>query len=161
MNGEINSFPFMRNENAENKFEGFNDFKTAFSHLETLKRNFLSLFVEHGINEVLPVLFELDNDFSLKSAILKIILQLLRYNPKEMIVFFKLNSPFVTIINCLFNFENYEAKPLSQLGYLILIELLRYFNSAKMYFKFLLIIFFLAFFQNFNHYFIKIYNSTV
>lgn len=135
----------MRNENAENKFEGFNDVKTAFSHLETLKRNFLSLFVEQGINEVLPVLFELDNDYSLKSAILKIILQLLRYNPKEMIAFFKLNSPFVSIVNCLFNFENYEAKPLSQLGYLILIELLKYFNSVKMYeYKniFIIIIFF-------------------
>lgn len=123
----------MRNENAENKFEGFNDFKTAFSHLETLKRNFLNLFIENGINEVLPVLFELDNDYSLKSAILKIILQLLRYSPKEMTVFFKLNSPYVSMINCLFNFENYEAKPLSLLGYLILIELLKHFNSTKMY----------------------------
>lgn len=131
MNGEINYFPFMRNEAAENKFEGYNEFKTAFSHLETLKRNFLNLFIENGINDVLPVLFELDNDFSLKSAILKIILQLLRHSPKEMSVFFKLNSPFVSIINCLFNFENYEAKPLSQLGYLILIELLKHFNSVK------------------------------
>ena len=132
MNGEIHSFPFMRSENSENKFDGFNDFKTAFSHLETLKRIFINLFVENGINDVLPVLFELDNDYSLKSAILKILLQLLRYCPKEMIVFFKTNSPFISIINCLFNFDNYESKPLSQLGYLILIELLKYFNSVKM-----------------------------
>jgi hypothetical protein len=131
MNGDIYSFPLLRNENNENKFEGYNDYKTAHSHIETLKRHFLNLFAENNINEIFPVLYELDNDASLKSAILKIILQLLRLSPKEMIIYLKSSSPYVTLINNLFNSEEVEQKLILQLGFLILIEIVRYLNSIK------------------------------
>ena len=89
----------MRNESVENRFDGYNDFKTPFSHIETLKRHFMTVFAEENINEILPSLYELDNDTSLRSAILKIMLQLFRFSPKEMIIYFKVNSPYIGLIN--------------------------------------------------------------
>lgn len=132
MNGDIYSFPMMRNEALENRFEGYNEFKTPFSHIETLKRHFMSIFAEENIHEILPSLFELDNDASLRGAILKIILQLMRYSPKEMIIYFKANSPYVGLINSLILSDDVDQKLLTQLGYLILIEILKYFNPLKM-----------------------------
>ena len=132
MNGDIFSFPLMRNESVENRFEGYNDFKTPFSHIETLRRHFMSMFVDENINDVLPSLFELDNDASLRGAILKIILQLMRFSPKEIIIYFKTNSAYVGLINSLILSDDVDQKLLTQLGFLILIEILRYFNPLKM-----------------------------
>lgn len=131
MNGDIYSFPLMRNENNENRFEGYNEFKTPFSHIETLRRHFMTTFVEENINEILPSLYELENDNSLRSAVLKIVLQLLRFSPKEMIIYFKFNSPYVGLINNLIISEDMDSKALLQTGLLILIELVRNFNSSK------------------------------
>lgn len=132
MNGDIYAFPLLRNETIENRFEGYNDFKTAFSHIETLKRHFMSIFAEEGISEILPSLYELDNDISIRNAILKIILQLFRFSPKEMIIYFKSNSPYVGLINSLILCEEIDQKILTQLGILILIEIVRYMNLVKM-----------------------------
>ncbi len=132
MNGDIFSFPLMRNESIENRFEGYNDFKTAFSNIDTLKRHFMSVFVEENIQEILPSLYELDNDASLRGAILKIILQLMRYNSKEMSIYFKGNSPYIGLINSLILSDDVDQKLLTQLGFLILIEILKYFNPLKM-----------------------------
>ena len=134
MNGDIYTFPLMRNEIIETRNDGYNDFKTSFSHIETIKRHFLSVFSEENIHEIFPSLYELDNDNSLRSAILKIILQLFRYSPKEMIIFFKINSPFINLINNVIVTEEIEQKLLTQLSLLILIEIVKYLNSNKMYF---------------------------
>lgn len=131
MNGDIYPFPLLRNDNNETKFDGYNDFKTTFSHIDTIRRHFINIFSENSINEILPILYELDNDLSLKSAILKIILQLIRYSMKEMIIYFKSNSPYIGLINNLFISEDAEHKLLCQLGLLILIELVKYFTSLK------------------------------
>jgi len=132
MNGDILSFPLMRNESIENRFEGYNEFKTPFSNIETLRRHFMTIFIDENINDVLPSLFELDNDASLRGAILKIILQLMRFSPKEIIIYFKTNSAYVGLINSLILSEDLDQKLLTQLGLLILIEILRYFNPLKM-----------------------------
>ncbi len=132
MNGDIYTFPLLRNEMLENRYEGYNDFKTSFTHLETIKRHFMTVFAEESIQEILPSLYELDNDNSLRSAVLKIILQLIRYAPKEMVIYFKINSPFVGLINNVILSEEIEQKLLNQLGLLILIEIVKYFNSNKM-----------------------------
>ena len=132
MNGDILAFPLMRNESIENRFEGYNEFKTPFSNIETLRRHFMTIFIDENINDVLPSLFELDNDASLRGAILKIILQLMRFSPKEIIIYFKTNSAYVGLINSLILSEEVDQKLLTQLGLLILIEILRYFNPLKM-----------------------------
>ncbi len=132
MNGDIYSFPLMRNESVENRFEGYNDFKTPFSHIETLKRHFMTVYAEENINEILPSLYELDNDYSLRSAILKMILQLLRYSPKEMIIYFKASSPYIGLLNGLVSSDDIDNKLLVQLATLIFIELVRHFNMLKM-----------------------------
>ena len=132
MNGDIYTFPLMRNE-TENRNDGYNEFKTPFSHIETIKRHFMTVFAEESIYDILPSLYELDNDNSLRSAILKIILQLFRYSPKEMIIYFKINSPFIGLINNVILNEEIEQKLLTQLGLLILLEIVRYFNSNKVY----------------------------
>lgn len=131
MNGDIYSFPLMRNETIENRFDGYNDFKTPFSHIETLKRHFMAVFAEENINEILPSLYELDNDNSLRSAILKIVLQLIRYSPKEMTIYFKNSSPYIGLINNLILADDIDQKLLTQLGILILMEVVKYFNSIK------------------------------
>ncbi len=132
MNGDILAFPLMRNESIENRFEGYNEFKTPFSNIETLRRHFMTIFIDENINDVFPSLFELDNDASLRGAILKIILQLMRFSPKEIIIYFKTNSAYVGLINSLILSEEVDQKLLTQLGLLILIEILRYFNPLKM-----------------------------
>ena len=133
MNGEIQPFPFSRNENLDNKFDTYNEYKTTFSHIETLKKNFLSIVIDNNINDIFPVLYELDNDISLKSAVLKILLQLLRISPKDTVLYFKTNSPYVSLINNIFENEELDNKILTQLGYLLLMELIKYHNTIKMY----------------------------
>jgi hypothetical protein len=130
-NGDIQAYPLVRNENSEN-YEGYNDFKTIFSHIETVKRNFLTIFIENNIYDILPVLYELDNDLAMKVSILKILLQLFRYSPKDMIVYFKSNSPFVSLINNIFENDEADNKSIYQLGLLLLIEIVRYLNLSKM-----------------------------
>lgn len=132
MNGEIANFPMMRNESGENRFEGYNEYKTPFSHIETLKRHFITVFAEENISEVLPSLYELDNDPSLRSAILKILLQLFRFSPREMVVYFKQNSPYIGLLNNVIVLEDNENKSLAQIGLLITCEVVRYFNANKM-----------------------------
>ena len=91
----------------------------------------MTVFAEENINDILPSLYELDNDNSLRSATLKIILQLLRYSPKEMVIYFKNSSPYIGLINNLVIADDVDQKLLTQLGLLILIELVKYFNSVK------------------------------
>jgi hypothetical protein len=129
-NGDIQAFPLIRSDN--DKFEGYNEFKTIFSHIETVKRNFLNIFMENGIYDILPVLYELDNDIAIKTSILKILLQLFRYSPKDMISYFKSNSPFVSLINNIFENDDVDNKAIYQLGLLLLIEIVRYLNTNKM-----------------------------
>jgi hypothetical protein len=132
MNGDIYSFPMMRNESGENRFDGYNEFKTPFSHIETLKRHFITVFAEENISEVLPSLYELDNDTSLRSAILKILLQLFRFSPREMVIYFKANSPYIGLLNNVIVLEDNENRSLAQIGLLITCEVIRYFNANKM-----------------------------
>ena len=132
INGEIHSFPFLRNENLENRFEGYNEVKTAFSHIDLLKKHFFTVSKNENIFDLLPKLYELENEIALKSTILKIILQLFRFNSKEMIPYFLVkNGPYMNIINSTVTCEDMDKKILIQLGLLILIELVKYTNANK------------------------------
>jgi hypothetical protein len=131
VNGDVNAFPLIRNENME-KYDGYNDFKSAFSHIDTVKRTFLNMFIENGIYDILPVLYELENDIAVKTAVLKILLQLFRYSPKDMIIYFKTNSPYVSLINNIFENDDIENKNIYQLGLLLLIDIVKYLNNNKM-----------------------------
>ncbi len=132
MNGDVQPFPISRNENIDNKYEVYNEYKTTFSTIEGLRRSFIALLLENGILEILPILYELDNQVSLKLAILKIILQILRLSPKEIMPYLRMNSPYVGMINNIFENEEIENKLITQLGYLILIEVVKHLNSYKM-----------------------------
>jgi hypothetical protein len=132
MNGDIQPFPIARNENIDNRFELYNEYKTTFNNIEGLRRSFIAVLLENGILEILPVLYELDNQISLKLAILKIILQILRLSPKEIMPYLRMNSPYVGMINNIFENEEVENKLILQLGYLILIEVVKHLNSFKM-----------------------------
>lgn len=70
MNGEIFLFPTHRNE--MDKDMQYLEFKTTFEHIETIKENLCLLFNESGMGETLSVLFECDNEGSLKGAILRV-----------------------------------------------------------------------------------------
>jgi hypothetical protein len=132
MNGEIQTFPISRNENIDNRYELYNEYKTTFSTIEGLRRNFITVLLENNILDILPILYELDNQISLKLAILKIILQILRLSPKEIMPYLRMNSPYVGLINNIFENDEMENKLITQLGYLILIEIVKHLNSFKM-----------------------------
>ena len=131
-NGEIHSFMFLRNENVESRFEGYNEVKTAFSHIQSLKKHFFKLCQDENIFDLLPVLYDLENEILLKTTILRIILQLFRFNPSNMINYFLIKGgPYQNIINSILTSEDVEKKVLTQYGLLILIELVRYCNANK------------------------------
>ena len=133
INGEINYFPFLRNEEVERKFEGYNEVKTAFSYIDLLKKHFFTVCKQENIFEILPKLYDLDNEIGLKYTILKIILELIRYNSEEMSKYFLgKNSQYISLINKAVNCEEVDIKPLTQVGLLILIEIVKYFNRKNL-----------------------------
>ncbi len=132
INGEIHSFPFLRNEAIEQRFEGYNEVKTAFSYIDLLKKHFFTICKNENIFDILPKLYELENEIGLKNTILKLMLQLFRYNSEEMTPYFlNKNSTYITIINKVVNCEDVDKKPLTQMGLLILIEIVKYCNKQK------------------------------
>ncbi len=132
INGEIHSFPFLRNEAIEQRFEGYNDVKTAFSYIDLLKKHFFTICKTENIFEILPKLYDLENEIGLKNTILKIMLQLFRYNSEEMTQYFlNKNSPYPTLINKVVNCDDVDKKPLTQIGLLILIEIVKYCNRQN------------------------------
>ena len=132
INGEIHSFPFLRNEAIEQRFEGYNDVKTAFSYIDLLKKHFFTICKSENIFEILPKLYDLENEISLKITILKLMLQLFRYNSEEMTPYFlNKNSPYPSLINKVVNCDEVEKKPLTQIGLLILIEVVKYCNKQN------------------------------
>lgn len=74
MNGDILPFPLQKfnDMNNQSKNDPYIEYKTTFEHIEKIKSNFMSQFIQEAIYDILPVLFELDNDVSLKSAILRV-----------------------------------------------------------------------------------------
>ena len=136
INGEIHSFPFLRNEAIEQRFEGYNEVKTAFSYIDLLKKHFFTICKSENIFEILPKLYEIENEVGLKNTILKLMLQLFRYNPDEMTPYFlNKNSAYVTIINKVIYCDDVDKKPLTQMGLLILIEVAKYCNLHKINIK--------------------------
>ena len=132
INGEIHSFPFLRNEAIEQRFEGYNDVKTAFSYIDLLKKHFFTICKSENIFEILPKLYDLENEIGLKNTILKLMLQLFRYNSEEMTQYFlNKNSPYPTLINKVVNCDDVDKKPLTQIGLLILIEIAKYCNKQN------------------------------
>ena len=132
INGEIHSFPFLRNEAIEQRFEGYNDVKTAFSYIDLLKKHFFTICKSENIFEILPKLYDLENEIGLKNTILKLMLQLFRYNSEEMTQYFlNKNSPYPTLINKVVNCDDVDKKPLTQIGLLILIEIVKYCNKQN------------------------------
>ena len=132
INGEIHSFPFLRNEVIEQRFEGYNDVKTAFSYIDLLKKHFFTICKSENIFEILPKLYDLENEIGLKNTILKLMLQLFRYNSDEMTQYFlNKNSPYPALINKVVNCDDVEKKPLTQIGLLILIEIVKYCNKKN------------------------------
>ena len=136
INGEIHSFPFLRNEAIEQRFEGYNEVKTAFSYIDLLKKHFFTICKSENIFEILPKLYEVENEVGLKNTILKLMLQLFRYNPDEMTPYFlNKSSSYVAIINKVINCDDVDKKPLTQMGLLILIEVAKYCNKQKINIK--------------------------
>ena len=132
INGEIHSFPFLRNEAIEQRFEGYNDVKTAFSYIDLLKKHFFTICKSENIFEILPKLYDLENEIGLKNTILKLMLQLFRYNSEEMTQYFlNKNSPYPTLINKVVSCDDVDKKPLTQIGLLILIEIVKYCNKQN------------------------------
>lgn len=132
INGDIHTFPFLRNENMENKFDGYNDVKTAFSHIELLKKHCFQVCIEEKIFDLLPTLYESENDPSIKATILKIILQMLRFNPKEIFPYFTTtNGVYVKIINSAITNEDTDKKNIIHLGILNLIEIIKFANANE------------------------------
>ena len=132
INGEIHSFPFLKNESIEQRFEGYNEVKTAFSYIDLLKKHFFTICKTENIFDILPKLYDLENEIGLKNTILKLILQLFRYNSEEMTQYFlNKNSPYPTLINKVVNCDDVERKPLTQIGLLILIEIVKYCNKKN------------------------------
>ena len=132
INGEIHYFPFLRNQAIEHKFEGYNEVKTAFSYIDLLKKHFFTICKTENIFEILPKLYDLENEIGLKNTILKIMLQLFRYNCEEMTQYFlNKNSPYPTLINKVVNCDDVDKKPLTQIGLLILIEIVKYCNKKN------------------------------
>ena len=132
INGEIHSFPFLRNEAIEQRFEGYNDVKTAFSYIDLLKKHFFTICKSENIFEILPKLYDLENEIGLKNTILKLMLQLFRYNSDEMTQYFlNKTSPYPTLINKVVNCDDVEKKPLTQIGLLILIDIVKYCNKKN------------------------------
>ena len=132
INGEIHSFPFLRNEAIEQRFEGYNEVKTAFSYIDLLKKHFFTICKNENIFEILPKLYELENETGLKNTILKLMLQLFRYNPDEMTQYFlNKSSPYPTLINKVITCDDVDKKPLTQIGLLILIEIVKYCNKKN------------------------------
>ena len=132
INGEIHSFPFLRNEAIEQRFEGYNDVKTAFSYIDLLKKHFFTICKSENIFDILPKLYDLENEIGLKNTILKLMLQLFRYNSEEMTQYFlNKNSPYPTLINKVVNCDDVDKKPLTQIGLLILIEIVKYCNKQN------------------------------
>ena len=129
INGVIHSFPFLRNDQIEQRFEGYNEIKTAFSYIDLLKKHFFAICKKEKIFEILPKLYELENEIGLKKTILKLMLHLFRNDSEEMSQYFlNKNSPYPTLINNVINNDNVDKKPLTQLGLLILIEIVKYCN---------------------------------
>ena len=132
INGEIHSFPFLKNESIEQRFEGYNEVKTAFSYIDLLKKHFFTICKTENIFDILPKLYDLENEIGLKNTILKLILQLFRYNSEEMTQYFlNKNSPYPNLINKVVNCDDVERKPLTQIGLLILIEIVKYCNKQN------------------------------
>ena len=129
INGDIHAFPFLRNENMENKFDGYNDVKTAFSHIELLKKHCFQVCLDEKIFELFPTLYESENDASIKATILKILLQFLRFNPKEIFHYFTTtNSVYVKIINSAMTSADMDKKNIIHLGILNMIEIVKFGN---------------------------------
>ena len=132
INGEVCPFPFLRNDNIEKHFEGYNEVKTAFTYIDMVKKQFFNVCKSEGILEILPKLYDLENDIGLKNTILKIILQLFRFNNKEISPYLtQSNSSYQTILNKIVSCEDADKKQLTQIGLLILIELMRYCGKEK------------------------------
>ena len=132
INGEIHSFPFLRNEAIEQRFEGYNEVKTAFSYIDLLKKHFFTICKNENIFDILPKLYELENETGLKNTILKLMLQLFRYNPDEMTQYFlNKSSPYPNLINKVITCDDVDKKPLTQIGLLILIEIVKYCNKKN------------------------------
>ena len=72
MNSEIYMFPLQRTEN--DKQDPYVEYKTTFEHIEKIRSNFCALYIESGMNDIFPILFELDMEGSLKGAILRVII---------------------------------------------------------------------------------------
>ena len=80
----------------------------------------------------MPKLYDLENEIGLKNTILKLMLQLFRYNSEEMTQYFlNKNSPYPTLINKVVNCDDVDKKPLTQIGLLILIEIVKYCNKQN------------------------------
>ena len=110
----------------------YEDFKTFFGYLDLIKKAFLTIFLEQNLSSIFPVIFDHETDISLKTAILRISIQLFEFAPKEMSNAFKVfNSPFVAMLNNIFNIEEIEQKLLIQLGLLLLIKIVRYCSVSK------------------------------
>ena len=132
INGEIHSFPFLRNEAIEQRFEGYNEVKTAFSYIDLLKKHFFTICKNENIFEILPKLYDLENEIGYKNTILKLMLQLFRYNSDEMTQYFlNKSSPYPALINKVINCDDVDKKPLTQIGLLILIEVVKYCNKKN------------------------------
>ena len=132
INGEIHSFPFLRNEAIEARFEGYNEVKTAFSYIDLLKKHFFTICKNENIFDILPKLYELENEMGLKNTLLKLMLQLFRYNPDEMTQYFlNKNSVYPNLINKVVNCDDVDKKPLTQIGLLILLEIVKYCNKKN------------------------------
>lgn len=102
--------------------------------MDQIKREFLTVFIEQGLEKIFPVIFDCENDISLKTAILRITVQLLDYSPKDMIgIFRSFNSPFVSMVNNIINTDDIEQKILTQLALLLMIKLVNYCSQNKMY----------------------------
>lgn len=69
MNGDIFVFPSQKSE-AEK--QDYAEFKTPFEHINTIRSQFCQQFIESGMNDIFPVLFEVDSEGSLKSAVLRV-----------------------------------------------------------------------------------------
>ena len=128
MNGEIFIFP-PKQENE--KDSSYIEYKTTFEHIEKIKQNFVTLFNQFGMNEIFPVLFECDMEGSLKGAILRVILQLLRNFPIEMLSYINTKGSYINLINNIFKNEDQEQKSIIHEAYLVLIEIVKILNSCN------------------------------
>ena len=144
MNGEIVNLPLFRlepdkilleNSNNNNYMlnivDQYNEYKPSFELINIIKKSFLVNFIDLGINDILVVLFEIDNETNFKVNILKIFLQLIRNFPQEMLIYIKSKGVYIGLINNIFLKDDTESKNILQTAYLLLIEIVKTLNNYK------------------------------